>query len=112
MQTLKPDTRKRILCVSKKLFLQHGYRDTTTRDIAREAGVGLSNLYHYYASKDELFTQLLKPAPEFAEAAALQVAGFLPGGVQGVLCQQGHSPGAGLVPGDEGEASRDERRRV
>ena len=67
MQTLKPDTRKRILSVSKKLFLQHGYRDTTTRDIAREAGVGLSNLYHYYASKDELFCQLLKPATDALE---------------------------------------------
>ena len=53
--------------MSKKLFLQHGYRDTTTRDIARESGVGLSNLYHYYASKDELFTQLLKPATDALE---------------------------------------------
>jgi len=67
MQTLKPDTRKRILSVSKKLFLERGYRDTTTRDIAREAGVGLSNLYHYYASKDELFAQLLKPATDALE---------------------------------------------
>lgn len=58
MQTLKPDTRKRILKVAKKLFLDKGYRDATTRDIARMSGVGLSNLYHYYASKDELFTQL------------------------------------------------------
>ena len=67
MQTLKPDTRKRILSVSKKLFLERGFRDTTTRDIAREAGVGLSNLYHYYASKDELFAQLLKPATDALE---------------------------------------------
>ena len=56
MQTLKPDTRKRILKVAKKLFLDKGYRDATTRDIARMSGVGLSNLYHYYASKDGMFT--------------------------------------------------------
>lgn len=67
MQTLKPDTRKRILKVAKKLFLDKGYRDATTRDIARMSGVGLSNLYHYYASKDELFTQLLKPATDALE---------------------------------------------
>ncbi len=56
MQTLKPDTRKRILKVAKKLFLDKGYRDATTRDIARMSGVGLSNLYHYYASKGGMFT--------------------------------------------------------
>jgi AcrR family transcriptional regulator len=68
MQTLKPDTRKRILAVSRKLFLEKGFRDTTTRDIARAAGINLSNLYHYYASKDELFCQLLKPATDALEA--------------------------------------------
>jgi len=68
MQTLKPDTRRRILKVSKKLFLKNGFRNTTTRDIAREAGITLSNLYHYFASKDELFCQLLKPATDMLEA--------------------------------------------
>lgn len=60
MQTLKDDTRKRILSVSKRLFLKKSFRETTTRDIAREAGITLSNLYHYFASKDELFRQLLE----------------------------------------------------
>ena len=68
MQTLKTDTRKRILQVSKKLFLKKGFRATTRRDIAREAGINLSNLYHYFASKDELFRQLLKPATDTLEA--------------------------------------------
>ena len=68
MQTLKDDTRKRILSVSKRLFLKKGFRDTTTRDIAREAGINLSNLYHYFSSKDELFRQLLKPATDTLEA--------------------------------------------
>lgn len=45
MQTLKTDTRKRILNVSKRLFLKKGFRETTTREIAREAGINLSNLY-------------------------------------------------------------------
>ena len=67
MQTLKTDTRKRILNVSKRLFLKKGFRETTTRDIAREAGINLSNLYHYFASKDELFRQLLKPATDMLE---------------------------------------------
>ncbi len=44
MQTLKTDIRKRILNVSKRLFLKKGVGETTTRDIARDAGVNLSNL--------------------------------------------------------------------
>ena len=48
--------------------MKKGFRETTTRDIARDAGVGLSNLYHYYASKDELFCQLVKPATDKLEA--------------------------------------------
>lgn len=68
MQTLKTDTRKRILIVSKRLFLKKGFRETTTRDIASEAGINLSNLYHYFASKDELFRVLLKPATDTLES--------------------------------------------
>ena len=68
MQTLKSDIRKRILAVSKRLFLKNGYRGATTRDIAREAGITLSNLYHYYPSKDDLFCRLLKPATDALNA--------------------------------------------
>lgn len=68
MQMLKTDTRKRILNASKKLFLKKGFRETTTRDIAREAGISLSNLYHYFPSKDALFRGLLKPATDTLEA--------------------------------------------
>ena len=61
MQTLKTDTRKRILAVSRSLFLEKGFQGATTREIAAASGVTLSNLYHYYPSKDELFRVLLKP---------------------------------------------------
>lgn len=67
MQTLKEDTRKRIFSVSKRLFLKKGFRKTTMRDIARDAGVNLSNLYNYFASKDELLCKLLKPATDTLE---------------------------------------------
>ncbi len=67
MQTLKTDIRNRILDVSKRLFLKKGFRETTTREIAREAEINLSNLYHYFASKDDLFRQLLKPATDTLE---------------------------------------------
>jgi len=67
MQTLKTDTRKRILAVSRSLFLEKGFQGATTRDIACASGVTLSNLYHYYPSKDELFRVLLQPATDALE---------------------------------------------
>ena len=68
MQIPKSDVRKRILSVSRKLFLEKGFRETTTRNIARKAGITLSNLYHYFPSKDELFCCLLKPTTDALEA--------------------------------------------
>jgi len=53
--------------VSKRLFLKKGFRDTTTREIARGAGITTSNLYHYFESKDQLFCFLLKPATDSLE---------------------------------------------
>ena len=85
MQTLKTDTRKRILDVSKRLFQKKGFRETTTRDIAREAGINLSNLYHYFVSKDELFRVLLKPATDTLEALLNEHHGIK--GVD-ILCMQ------------------------
>ena len=58
MQTLKTDTRKRILAVSRKLFLEKGFQGATTREIAAASGVTLSNLYHCV---------LLKPATDALE---------------------------------------------
>lgn len=60
---IAPEMGRAYLCSIKK----KGFRETTTRDIAREAGVNPSNLYHYFASKDELFRKLLKPATDTLE---------------------------------------------
>ncbi len=62
MQILKDDTRRRILTQSRKLFLEKGFRDTTTRDIAQASGVVLSSLYRYFSSKDDIFLYIVKPA--------------------------------------------------
>ena len=62
MQILKDDTRRRILTQSRKLFLEKGFRDTTTRDIAQASGAVLSSLYRYFSSKDDLFLYIVKPA--------------------------------------------------
>lgn len=47
-------TRAKILDAALRLFRERGYRDTTMRAVAREAGVSLGNAYYYYASKEVL----------------------------------------------------------
>lgn len=67
MQVLKDDIKKRIIQVSRQLFRKKGFRDTTTREIADAADITLSNLYHYFKSKDELFQYLLQPVIDTLE---------------------------------------------
>lgn len=48
-----------ILALARRLFLEHGYHDTTTRLIAREAGVSDALLYRYFPSKRDLFDAVI-----------------------------------------------------
>jgi AcrR family transcriptional regulator len=48
-------TRRRIVQVARWRFARDGFRATTNRRIADEAGVTSSALYHYFASKSELY---------------------------------------------------------
>jgi AcrR family transcriptional regulator len=67
LQTLKAEIRKRILTQSRKLFLEKGFRETTTRDIAERSGVVLSSLYRYFSSKNDIFACLVQPAAKSLE---------------------------------------------
>lgn len=60
-QTKKPEIEKLILSTAKKLFLDRGFLKTSLREIAKLAGITLSNLYNYFEGKDGLFTAVLKP---------------------------------------------------
>jgi TetR/AcrR family transcriptional regulator, cholesterol catabolism regulator len=59
MQIQKEDVRKVILKVAREEFLEKGFKDTFIRTIAEKANVGLSNIYNYFANKDELFKAIL-----------------------------------------------------
>lgn len=62
MQIKKDDIEQQIAKAAKSLFLKKGYAQTSMRDIAEKAGVGLSNIYNYYACKDDLFGSIVAPA--------------------------------------------------
>lgn len=61
MQVLKEDIRDRVLAVAKQQFGQKGYSKTSMREIAGLAGIGVGNIYNYFANKDELFCEVVRP---------------------------------------------------
>ncbi|HLP29099.1 MAG TPA: helix-turn-helix domain-containing protein, partial [Candidatus Didemnitutus sp.] len=52
-------TMEKILDAARKLFVQQGFAATTTRDIAKEAGINLALVNYYYGSKQNLFKTIM-----------------------------------------------------
>ncbi len=50
-----PTARDRIVAAAKHHFAKHGFRATTTQEIAKSAGVGTSLLHHHFGTKLELY---------------------------------------------------------
>ena len=61
MQVLKEDIRGRILAIARQQFEKKGYSKTSMREIAESSSVGVGNIYNYFASKDELFREVVRP---------------------------------------------------
>ena len=61
MQIQKENIRKELIKVAKEEFFARGFKDSSMRIIAKKAGVGLSNIYNYFNSKDEIFCEVLAP---------------------------------------------------
>lgn len=57
----KMDTRERIRYYAKKEFLEHGYEDTTMRNIARKVGITAGALYKHFKTKEEIFASIVEP---------------------------------------------------
>lgn len=61
MQKLKNDIRKQVIIHAKNEFIAKGFKDASMRTIAKNAGVGVSNIYNYFKNKDEIFREVLSP---------------------------------------------------
>ncbi len=68
MQIPKKDIRRRILAAARRLFGQKSYAQTSLREIAEQANVGVGNIYNYFASKDELFRETVHPVLQALES--------------------------------------------
>jgi AcrR family transcriptional regulator len=55
----KAETRQRILEAARRLFASSGYEASTTRDIAKAAGVANGTLFNYFANKEGILTALV-----------------------------------------------------
>jgi len=53
------ERRLQILKVAVRLFSQKGFRGTTTKEIANEAGVSEAMVFRHFANKDELYNAIL-----------------------------------------------------
>lgn len=78
-----PKTRQTILDQALKLFVEQGFTETTTRDIAKACGISEGAIYRHFRSKDEIgwelfhdsyavmadhLQALIDAAPDFAAA--------------------------------------------
>ncbi len=53
-----------ILSISLEQFIQRGYYGTSTREIAKIAGISSGLMFHYFESKDDLYNNLVKIGTE------------------------------------------------
>lgn len=52
------DKKADILNSARELFHSKGFKDTNVSEIAKGAGIGVGTFYNYYASKEQLFTEV------------------------------------------------------
>jgi AcrR family transcriptional regulator len=54
------ERRRLIIESAAKLFSQHGFRGTTTREIARAVGVSEATLFKHFATKEDLYCAIIE----------------------------------------------------
>jgi AcrR family transcriptional regulator len=63
-----------ILLVARRLLVSSGYAGLSMRRVAQEAGMSLSNVQHYYGSKEQLVEALLMTTMEEFQAKMDRIA--------------------------------------
>jgi AcrR family transcriptional regulator len=56
--------RREIIKAARACFLRHGFHQTTTDQICREASITPGGLYHYFTGKDELIMAVIQQSTE------------------------------------------------
>ena len=65
MKNEETNTGQAILKAAEELFLEQGFEQTTTKQIAQRAGYNQALLHYYYRTKDNLFVQIFEEKVKF-----------------------------------------------
>lgn len=65
MKNEETNTEQAILKAAEELFLEQGFEQTTTKQIAQRAGCNQALLHYYYRTKDNLFVQIFEEKAKF-----------------------------------------------
>ncbi|GBF78529.1 putative TetR family transcriptional regulator, partial [Paenibacillus sp. 598K] len=57
---LRERKKQQLLDSALKVMAIHGFQLTSIQHIAAEAGVSVGTVYHYFASKEEIFSEVLR----------------------------------------------------
>lgn len=72
-QIIKDERREQILTAALRLFATKGLAATRMSDLSKSTGISQGLVYHYYRSKEELFTSLVDTAIEKMNTAAINL---------------------------------------
>ncbi|MGW4792107.1 TetR/AcrR family transcriptional regulator [Nonomuraea sp. NPDC004297] len=73
------ENKQRILETARTLFRQHGYRDTTMRAVATEAGVDPAMVFYFFGTKQGLFSAAIDMSPQITTGIEAIFSGGLDG---------------------------------
>lgn len=68
------ETRHTILRTAQQLFMEHGYRAVSTRQIADGCGLTQPALYHHFSDKQDLYVAVMKESLAETQAALERIA--------------------------------------
>jgi AcrR family transcriptional regulator len=72
-QIIKDERREQILTAALKLFASKGLAAARMSELSKSTGISQGLVYHYYRSKEELFTSLISSAIEKMNSAAINL---------------------------------------
>jgi AcrR family transcriptional regulator len=72
-QIIKDERREQILAAALKLFASKGLAAARMSDLSKNTGISQGLVYHYYSSKEELFTSLVDTAIDKMNTAAINL---------------------------------------
>jgi AcrR family transcriptional regulator len=74
-EEMRQKSKDAIITAALNLFVANGYHATSINMIAREAGIAIGLMYHYFKSKEELLTYIMKEHLMQIQALALRELG-------------------------------------